>query len=64
MADIVVASGGSKSSTIEGLGFLKPLLSDVVASGGPNSSTVEDLGCFSASIKGRRYLQRVDIVKD
>ena len=34
----VVASGGSKSSKIEGLGFLKPLEWGVVASGGSKSS--------------------------
>ena len=34
----VVASGRSKSSKIEGLGFLKPLQRGVVASGGSKSS--------------------------
>ena len=34
----VVASGGSKSSKIEGLEFLKPLSRGVVASGGSKSS--------------------------
>ena len=48
----VVASGGSKSSKIEGLGFLQPLLSGVVASDGKKFSKNEDLGFFKPPLRG------------
>ena len=44
----VVASGGSKSSTIEGLGNFKPLWRTVVASGGSKSATIEGLRFFKS----------------
>ena len=42
----VVDSSGSRSPTIEDLGFVKPLWWIVVASGGSKSSDIEDLGVF------------------
>ena len=49
---LIVPSGGSKSSKIEGLGFLKPLLKGAVASGGPKSSKVEGLGFLKPLLRG------------
>ena len=46
-----MASGGSKSSEIEGLGFLKPLLSGVVTSDGSESSKI-GLGFCKPLLKG------------
>ena len=48
----IVASAGLKSSKIEGLGFLKALLSGVVASGGSKSSNIEGLEFFKALLSG------------
>ena len=41
-----VASRGSKSSNIEGLGFVKPPWRIVFASSGSKPSKIEDLGFF------------------
>ena len=46
------ASGESKSSKIEGLGFVEPLSSGVVASSGSQSSKIEGLGFSKPLLKG------------